>query len=315
MTQKEPLVSVVIPTYNRADIIDKAIDSVLDQTYKNLEVVVVDDGSTDNTEEVVRSLDDPRVRYIPLEENQGANVARNTGIKEANGEFIAFQDSDNVWDETKIEKQLKAYRNSPEDHKVIYTIVHENLLGGGKIYLPEKWATPRNGNILNTLRKGSCVPTQVIFTKKSCLEKVGYFDEDFPRLQDWELVFRLSKLYKFRLVEEVLVEAYHDESSITENKEALAKAIKMFLDKHKDDFKGYEDILSEHYFWLASVLFTIGKNKEAHKYVKKAWSLRPFRLLTSIRLIASILGHWFFNNFRGFYRRIAYPPLDNFNPE
>ncbi len=314
MPKDNPLVSVVIPTYNRANIIDKAIDSVLNQTYKNLEVVVVDDGSTDNTEEVIRSYDDPRVRYIPLEENQGANVARNTGIKEAKGEFIAFQDSDNVWDERKIEKQVKAYMHSPEDHKVVYTIVHENLMGGGKIYLPEKWATPRNGDIQNTLRKGSCVPTQVIFTKKSCLEKVGYFDEDFPRLQDWELAFRLSKHYKFKLVNEVLVEAYHDESSITEDNEALAEAIEMFLEKHRDDFDGHEDILSEHYFWLASVLFTLEKNKEAQKYLKKAWSLKPISLLTFIRFFVSVLGHWFFNNFRGFYRRIAYPPEDGYDP-
>lgn len=313
MSEEKPLVSVVIPTYNRANIIDKAIDSVLDQTYENLEVVVVDDGSTDNTEEVVTAYDDPRVRYIPLEENQGANVARNTGIKEAKGEFIAFQDSDNIWDEEKIEKQVKAYMNSPEDHKVVFTIVCGNLRKGGKIYVPEKWATPRNGDIHNTIRKGSCVSTQGIFTKKSCLEKVGYFDEEFPRLQDWELAFRLSKHYKFKLVDEVMVEAYHDESSITEDNKALAEAIEMFLEKHRDDFEGHEDILSEHYFWLASVLFSLDRDEEAQKYLKKAWSLKPFRLLTFIRLFASILGHWFFNNFRGFYRRIAYPTPEDHN--
>jgi len=307
MDDKNPLVSVVIPTYNRADKIHMSLESVLGQTYENLEVIVVDDGSTDNTEEVIKSYDDPRIRYIEHEVNQGATAARNTGIKAALGEFVAFQDSDDKWHPKKIEKQLDAYMNSPKDHKVIYTKVCGNLTSGGKIYVPEKWATPRDGNIHDTLRKGSCVSTVGIFTKKSCLEKVGYFDEKFPRLQDWELAFRLSKFYNFKLVDEVLVEAYHDSGSITESPEALAEALEMFLEKHKEDFDGHEDILSEHYFWLASVLFSLDRDEEAKKYLKKAWYLKPFRFLTFIRLISSILGLWFFNNFRGFYRRIAYP--------
>jgi len=313
MADKNPLVSVVIPTYNRADKIDRSLTSVLNQTYENLEVVVVDDGSTDNTEEVIRSYEDTRVHYIGHEENKGATAARNTGIEAAKGEFIAFQDSDDEWHPKKIEKQVEAYMNSPDDYKVIYTIVCGNLTGGGKIYVPERWAVPRNGDIHHTIRKGSCVSTVGIFTNKSCLEKVGYFDENFPRLQDWELAFRLSKHYKFKLVDEVMVEAYHDESSITEDNEALAEAIEMFLEKHKKDFEGHEDILSEHYFWLASVLFSLDRDEEAQKYLKKGVSLKPFCLLTFIRLFASILGHWFFNNFRGFYRRIAYPTPEDYN--
>jgi len=310
MDDEKPLVSVVIPTYNRADKIKDSIDSVLNQTYENLEVIVVDDGSTDNTEEVINSYDDTRLRYIRFDENKGANVARNTGIKKAKGEFIALQDSDDIWDPEKIEKQFEAYQNTPDDYKVIYSVVCGHLTNGGKIHVPEKWARPREGNIHHTLRKGSFVPMVSIFTKKSCIENVGYFDEDLPRSQDYELTFRLSKHYKFKLVDEVLVNAYHDESSKTENIEALSEAIEMFLEKHREDFEGHEQILSEHYFRLASVLFSINEDDKAKKYIRKAWLLRPFRLLTFIRLFASILGIKFFDNFRGFYRRIAYaPPL------
>ncbi|NJN86713.1 MAG: glycosyltransferase family 2 protein [Leptolyngbyaceae cyanobacterium SL_7_1] len=96
-SQASAIVSVIIPTYNRADLLSRAIDSVLNQTLTNLELIIVDDGSTDNTAEVVNSFNDSRIRYIPLGKNCGGGYARNHGIHLATGEFIAFLDSDDVW--------------------------------------------------------------------------------------------------------------------------------------------------------------------------------------------------------------------------
>ena len=111
----ETMVSIIIPTYNRANVIKRAIDSVLRQTYDSYEVVVVDDGSTDETESVIAGIQDARIRYIALKENQGVAHARNIGIREARYDYIAFLDSDDEWLLDKLELQMRLFQNSTED--------------------------------------------------------------------------------------------------------------------------------------------------------------------------------------------------------
>lgn len=130
----EPLISVIIPSYNRADIISRAIDSVIKQSYKNLEIVIVDDASKDNTEEVIRAIGEPRIRYIRHQTNGGADKARNTGVAAATGEYVAFLDSDDVWLPNKIELQLAAIQNHPEAEKAVcYTQVKDDR--GDKVFI------------------------------------------------------------------------------------------------------------------------------------------------------------------------------------
>jgi len=117
----DPIVSVIIPTYIRAHVLAKAIQSLLNQTYQDFEIIVVDDGSIDNTEEVVKSFNDPRIRYIRHKENCGGSAARNTGIRAAYGECIAFQDSDDEWLPEKLEKQMQVFENAPAEVGVVYT--------------------------------------------------------------------------------------------------------------------------------------------------------------------------------------------------
>ncbi len=303
MCKDKPLVSVVIPTYNRANTIKRCIDSVLNQTYKNIEVIVVDDGSTDKTKEVVDSYEDPRVRYISYRTNRGANYARNTGIKKGKGELIALQDSDDAWHPEKIEKQLQAYVNSPSDHKVVYT---GTLIKNGRkqFYMPEKWVHPKEGDVHRPMLRSTFANTVTILTKKECLEQIGYFDENIPRAQDWELGLRLSKKYKFKLVDEPLVTTYPSKGSITKNYEAHADAYEIILEKHKDSFMKHPDILSSHYFFLAAIYFNLDNWKKAIINIKKAYGLKPLHPITIMRLLASLLGSDFYRQFRGLYRRI-----------
>jgi len=105
-SMREELISVIIPTYNRRDKVTYAVKSVLDQTYSNIEVIIIDDASTDNTEAEIKKIKDDRIRYIYLEKNHGAAGARNVGIKEANGTYIAFQDSDDIWEKEKLQMQI-----------------------------------------------------------------------------------------------------------------------------------------------------------------------------------------------------------------
>ena len=116
-----PKISVVIPTYNRAHLIKKAINSVFEQTYQDFEIVIIDDGSKDNTEEIVKSINDGRIRYIKHEKNKGEAGARNTGIENSKGEYIAFLDTDVTWSKDKLEKQLNILESSPADVGVVFT--------------------------------------------------------------------------------------------------------------------------------------------------------------------------------------------------
>ena len=136
MSKEKPTVSVIIPTYNRAKLLPRAIKSVLNQTFKDFEVIIVDDGSTDNTEEVINEFQkhNKRIKYIRHEKNKGAAAARNTGIKIAQGEYIAFQDSDDEWLPNKLEKQMEIFESAPAEIGVVYTDYGEWVIVEKSIY-------------------------------------------------------------------------------------------------------------------------------------------------------------------------------------
>ena len=120
---EKPTVSVIIPTYNRAHLIDRSIQSVLNQTYQDFELIVVDDRSTDNTEDIIRQFreKDKRIKYIKHDKNKGGSAARNTRIKNSVGKYIVFQDSDDEWFPEKLEKQMKIFETASLEVGVVYT--------------------------------------------------------------------------------------------------------------------------------------------------------------------------------------------------
>jgi glycosyltransferase involved in cell wall biosynthesis len=242
-------VSVIIPTYNRADVIGRALHSVLHQTYQDLEVIIVDDGSTDDTEVVVRSFRDARVRYIRHENKQGAPVARNTGIKAAKAEFIAFQDSDDEWLCDKLEKQIEAFSKASPETGVVYTgfLRIENTQA---TYYPSGDVNRLSGSILKALLHGNFITTQAALVRKDCFLKAGLFDEQLPRLQDWELFIRIAKYYKFICINEPLLLAFYSDDSITADSSKLAVALRLILNKHHDVFSKHKKILVMHHAFL-----------------------------------------------------------------
>ena len=267
-------VSVIIPTYNRAHLMGRAIQSVLNQTYQDFEIIVVDDASTDNTEEAVRSLKDERIRYIRHEKNKGAGAARNTGIRAANGEYIAFQDSDDEWLPEKLEKQMKVFENAPPEVGVVYTgfwRIEKNK----KNYIPSSWVTQKNGNIHKELLKGNFIGTPATLIKRECFKKVGLFDEYFSALEDWELWIRISKYYHFKFINELLVVSYYTPNSVNNNQDALIRALKLILEKHFEDIKKDKKVQANHYLGIATRLCMNGKVKEGEKYFSKAFKVYP----------------------------------------
>lgn len=200
------LVSVIIPTYNRAQIIIESINSVLNQTYQNFEILVIDDGSTDNTKDIVESINDIRIRYI-YQENSGPSAARNNGIKNANGEWIAFLDSDDIWLPEKLGKQIEVI-NSSDDRLGIITCWSYNCYYNNNEFIKEKnISTAKNSMdfmLGMLLDKKVITGTNTFVIKKVCFSDSGYFDETIKCREDWDMWFRISLKYDFYCINECL---------------------------------------------------------------------------------------------------------------
>lgn len=243
----QSLVSIIIPTYNRETTISRSINSVLTQSYTNFELIIVDDGSTDNTIEIVNSYKDERIKLIRLGKNCGANVARNKGICAAKGEYIAFQDSDDEWVKSKLESQLKYMLDS--DKKACYcslTIIYPD---GGKNVLPGKIKNKElyEIGITDILRKRNIVSTQTLIVAKEVFSNVGMFDESFKRWQDYEFVIRLCEYYQIGYIEKPLVNVYRLDDSISNNRSVLLETCSKILTKHSD-FLDFNSILHKYMF-------------------------------------------------------------------
>jgi glycosyltransferase involved in cell wall biosynthesis len=206
-------ISVIIPTYNRANSIIKSINSVISQTYHNLEILVIDDCSTDNTESLVSKLNDTRIKYIKLKENKGASFARNIGIKISTGKYITFQDSDDIYHSNKIEKQYKNLIKKNADFDFCRVCLHFN--NSFEAIFPRDYQQKniRRKRILDELCNGNFISTQSIFVKKTVI-KDNLFDTNFPRLQDYDLVLRIIPNYKVSYSKEVLVDLYRNKDNI-----------------------------------------------------------------------------------------------------
>ena len=195
VTKVVPLVSVVIPTHERAQLLKRAISSVLAQTYSRLEIIVVDDASRDNTREVVESFGDSRIRYFQHQTNKGGSAARNTGIRNATGEFIAFLDDDDEWEPEKTEEQIKVL----QDCDVVLCASTEP---GSSLHEGQSKETVDPED----LRRGKFTGggTGVLMAKGNVLKET-MFDESLPRYQDWDFFIRIALKHKIVYLNKALV--------------------------------------------------------------------------------------------------------------
>lgn len=226
-----PLVSVIIPVYNREDTIGRAISSVLSQSYINFEVIIVDDGSSDNSIQRVREFQDDRIRIIALEENSGANAARNRGIAEARGQYIAFQDSDDEWDKDKLQIQIEYML---QRGFFASFCAYRMIQGANEMIMPRDYEDKYKyeDGLLQALAERNVIGTPTLVVEKSIFLTVGVFDETMPRLQDYEFVIRLAQKEKIGYIAKPLVTAYRVAMSISTNTEILYRAMALLLIKH-----------------------------------------------------------------------------------
>ncbi len=195
---KKPLISVIIPTYNRAYILHKAIESVLAQTFKNWELIVVDDGSTDETPYLVTKYPLIYVR----KPNRGVSHTRNVGILKAKGDFIAFLDSDDCFVPEKLEKQIKFFEKNPH-YKIVQT--DEIWYKGHRKINPKKIHQKAEGWFFDRAIKLCVVSISTVLIKKEVFKEVGLFDEAFPVCEDYDFWLRVSLKMPVGLIKEYLV--------------------------------------------------------------------------------------------------------------
>jgi glycosyltransferase involved in cell wall biosynthesis len=286
------LVSVIMPTYNRAYIVGRAIKSVLNQTYANFELIIIDDGSTDNTADVVKSFNDSRIVYVKHARNLRIASARNTGIDVSRGDYIAFLDSDDEWLPDKLREQLIAFKEAPSDVGAIYTQM-KNIRKGKTEYIHRK--TPPEGDIHRHVLSGLPVYLITLMVKRKYLEQAGTFDKDFVFADDWDFCIRLSEICNFIFIKTPLAIRYMESDSISLNNPAFPRELEKILNKHFDEIRKDRRLLVAHYARLGRVWGLMNNLVEGRRYYARAWRANPFNIRPLLGFVATIPGQTFYN--------------------
>ena len=268
------LISVIIPVYNRAHCITRALESVKAQGIQDLEVILGDDASTDPTLELAKSIL-PDVKVARLPSNQGASAARNAALKLAKGDMIAFLDSDDEWGPGKLASQISFLEEQPE----------VGLCGSGHLLMsrdgepipyagrnPLDWR--RELHIAESFHGAS---TSVV--RREVLESVGTFDERLRVLEDWDWLLRISQQYPIHVLPEQLAIIHENNPS---DADQTAISLEYFVSKHRAEFRIYGDrhaanAISQHYENAARTFFRHGRTGEGSSLLWKSWIEAPLR--------------------------------------
>ncbi len=218
-----PKVSVIIPAYNAMIYLPETLKSVLQQTFTDFEVLIIDDGSTDNIVQWAGELIDSRVKLI-VQPNQGTSAARNTGIAQAQGEYIAFLDADDLWEPTKLEKQVRYLEDNPA-----VGLLHTNMVlidwqgkSSGRVM-----KSNAEGDALKQLLKQNTVVTSSVIVRDCCLKTVGEFDRNLRYSQDWDMWVRIAARYPLAVIKEPLVCYRQHPNNATKNWQMLEQGFGM----------------------------------------------------------------------------------------
>lgn len=303
-----PLISVIIPAYNAEDFLERTLISVLNQTYPYIEVLVIDDGSTDRTPEIVEKIAqfDRRVKLFK-QANAGVAAARNLGIQKARGELIAPIDADDFWYPENLQKQVQCLMQSDPSVGVVYSwsvYVDETdaPIGGFRAFSIE-------GDVFLTLFCHNFLGNaSASLIRRACLEKVGYYSTEFRKLnaqgcEDWDLYLRIAEHYQFRVVPEFLVGYRKLSNSMSRNGTAMAKSCRLMLEaaqrRHPQtsDFL-YRFSLSNFFIYLAYESDRAGDGKDCLLWIRRAFSCHPMLPLLRPNLYRLVLKNFWKSRFK-----------------
>jgi len=282
------LVSVIIPTYNRADFIIETVKSVLCQTYQDFEIIIIDDGSTDNTSDLIKTIDDVRLKYI-YQKNSGLPASpRNVGIKKAKGNFIAFLDSDDLWLPEKLEKQVEILANDDN-----IGLVYCNASYFGADYHGDSTIVQKgySGDVFDKLIEKNFVPALSVMCRREVFTVAGLFDEskNLRAVEDYELWMRIAKYFKLHYIDQVLCRyRLHSQNILGEDK--FKSSYKAFLafasvcNKVKMTRRQFQIGLAANYFYIAMAYLNSDNVQLFKFFLKKSMKekLTPLKIVLFI---------------------------------
>lgn len=292
-----PSVSVIIPTFNCAKYLPEAVESALNQSYQDFEIVIIDDGSTDKTNEIVecyaKSHND-KIQYI-YQQNKGLACARNTGIKNSQGEYIALLDADDVWLPNRLAEQIAVIEKSKN-----VGLVHSNITfiseEGKLLSTPKRDEGSLCGNIFNALfTRNAHISCPTVLFRRECLESVGLFDENLAHLgcEDRELWLRIAKKYKIIYIDKVLAHYRIRKGSMCKNMPKMLEAryyvVNKFFPRDKPSPIVKNIALANIHKDIGDELLYAGQCQESRNHYLKAFSFWPFSLRLWINFIKTSL--------------------------
>jgi len=299
-----PKISVIIPTYNRAEFLRNSVSSVLEQTFKDFELIISDDASTDDTKQYVKSIFDPRVMYIYNKTNMGVAAARNNALTISKGKYIAFLDDDDQWLPEKLEKQLRIIEKSPGSVRGVYSGELTIDLDSNKI---TSVSIPKyRGKILKEILPKNFIVTSSILLDKVCFEKAGLFDESIPFGEDFDMWIRIAGEFEFEYVPEPLVKRYLHKHRITTNYEAVISGLKLLMSKHNKLFSKNKRAYSEYKLRLGIFHCYAGDTQEGRRVFIQAIKLYPFDIKHYYNFALSILGSKAFMKIKNYRSQVSY---------
>ena len=298
-----PKVSVIIPTYNCMRYVPEAVESVLNQTYRDYEIIIVDDGSIDQTRAALAKhieAHPQKVRYI-FQQNAGEGGARNRGIKEARGEYVAFLDADDIWTPQKLEIQMNLVESLKEKNIVVFGDAYAFNERGVITRSMFKEREPHEGSVFEELLYKNFVVTQTVVARRNLFAKVGYFKEGMKYCADFEMWLRLAKNYKFHYVNEAIVGYRIHSNNVSGNihkmQEYHLKVIQDALRHTKKNNDFANKVFAMHHFRYGYNFWQNGFNADARR---EFWlSLRHgFQCKTLIYLLVTFFPIFFVKKMR-----------------
>lgn len=290
------LVSTIVPVFNRANLIGKTLDSILNQTYPQIEVIAVNDGSTDDSLAILESYAQrhpTRIRIIN-QQNTGQARARNNGIRQARGEFIAFLDSDDTWDKEKLALQIPLFNGrvglvysailEVDENDTITELIPCDPKVKGDIYALLL--------IANRMTGGSVVVT------RQAIDNVGMFDESFPAAENWDLWIRVAKEYHIDYVDKPLVRYLRHSGNMSADQRLMCAANTAILHKHlpnrttlpRELHRTFDTAYANFYYLQGIIHFSNGEYQSARKYFYHAWRYKMLYKDSALRVFRSFLG-------------------------
>jgi glycosyltransferase involved in cell wall biosynthesis len=291
MFHNTPKVSIVLPSYNRAHLIDRAITSLLRQTYKDFEIIVIDDNSCDNTFEVVAKINDSRIKYFRNDVNLGPSGSRNKGMQAAKGEYIAFQDSDDEWALNKLEVMLSVFESAKKKPGMVFSSVYQILSDGKKTKYPTGNINMESASIYSSILFNNFVATPAAIITRDCFEKTGLFDTDLKCFEDYDFFIRVAKNYEVIHLAEPLVVQHQSIGGVNTPQYLIrAEMLKIIIEKHYEEYLKYPVALSERYFRLGDFYCLSGNGKTGLEYMIRAFKISKFNVQYIIGIFIALIS-------------------------